>query len=831
MTYADERDKIGREPLHICELDADFCHVAYEPTEKTILEFDPNLLKYSESLLNAAWVKDAQITLVQDDVVAKTAEVTDNFKATDDGTIASARVYQTIPGGTLTTNAAERLSFYVKFGDSTAFTIGLYDTTAAAWRARIDFNAGGGGITLKAADVGNWGITSKSNGWYRCWARVPINQIIGANEHICVFYPTEEGVVEGASFFTYVSGGMLRENIDEHHYMLTLARDGSQTNILVATGMTLDEWIGESAFLGNATHTRYPIVDNTAQHIRVTGDATGEGIGVHAHIGGCPESGSGDTRCFGTRATCNATQFYDPEDKVYRHAEPRPNVPPSAATLSDIRSVSVDPSSATLGEGLGVRGKVKVSFQDAPDHDRLTDPFVGGRTYAPMSRGTYWGKWLARNLYRQNRTMRLKSGYIGTPFDLTNDFQTRSYLIDRVEGPNPQGLVTVTGLDALKMIDDSRAQCPTLTVATLVLDIDASTTGNRDVSPDTSELDASGTICIGSECMAYTKVDADTINITERGTDGSTAAEHDAGDNLQLCKRYTEKDILFILNDQLANYTDVPTAYLDTAGWAAEADDWLPANSASALITSPTGVREIIDELCVAFMFDLVWDEKSSLIRLKVVAPPTEDPPLFTDEDALLADSVEVKELHRLRVSRSWVYWGVIDPTASLTDPNNFLYRNIGIDPGSEGADQHGEKRVRDYFVRWFTNAGDATRLASRIPWRYRDNPLEIKFNLDAKLADDLLPGDVVAIETDAIQDATGARKNTWVRLTEVHEVVGGHMYACKGLDDKWTGRYARIAPAGMADYDAATEDQRRLYGWIGDASGEINGEEGYRIV
>ena len=238
-----------------------------------------------------------------------------------------------------------------------------------------------------------------------------------------------------------------------------------------------------------------------------------------------------------------------------------------------------------------------------------------------------------------------------------------------------------------------------------------------------------------------------------------------------------------------------------------------------------------IDDICVAFLLDLHWDVKNAQIRLKVLAPPTAVPTTLTDDDALIADTVVVKELPRLRVSRSWIYWDVINATKSVTEETNFQKREIVVDAAAEGDDQHGEKRVRNVFVRWFNTSADAIRLASRMVWRYRDNPREVRFEVDASVGDDLSPGDVVALETDAIQDFAGARINTWFRLTEVHEVIGGHRYRCKGLDDKWTGSYIRIAPSGTPNWDTATDDERRAYSWISDASGEIDGETGFKIV
>jgi hypothetical protein len=1055
MAYAVERDKAGREPVHFCELDMDLCSRAYEPTDKTTLSYNDNLLTYSEAFLNAAWVKDTNLSVAAETGITKPARVDSVFKIIDDGTLASVDLYQSVPAATLVNNEQYILDFYARFGDSAAFTIGLYDATATAWRAMVDFNAGGGGISVKAEDVGTGAVESMGDSWYRCRVTVPAAVIVAANTHWAVFFPTEFGVVPGAPKFTYASGAMLEQGTTYIEYMPTLARDGTHTNVRVVneddtytvlllhcdgadgstvftdesitphtvtaagdaqidtaqkvfgtgsglfdgtgdylqiadsddwhfTGdftidfryranaidtngtifwmqqqdvnnfvwffynvagtrltfwaesggatvfdvranwspalntwyhialirngnnfyitvdgvdittsggadassypnivapfnvgdtsgtnreidgwidefrvskgiarwtpnfappvaayadpgsdaLTINDWIGEGCFIGGATHNLYPIIDNGTRHVRVTGDASGDGIGTDVHLGGCPESGAADARCYGTRATCNATSFYDVGTQTYRFCEPRDRIPPSAGAMPTIKRVVIEPPSITLGEGLGRRGSAKVTFQDAPDHDRETDPFVSGRTYDPMLRGTYWGKFLARNLYRQNRVMRIKSGYISKDgaFDLVNDFQTRTYLIDNISGPDPTGLVTVTGKDMLKLADDARGKAPSLTTATLVLTLAAGATGAKDVS-DATEFGTSGYLRINNEVMSYTYVDVDKLNITARGLFGTEDVEHSAGDTLQECLYLDEErvdDALYLL---MVTYNGINPSLLDVSGWAQEVDDWLSAHTLSAVITSPEGVRKLIDEICVAFLLDLWPDVKNNLIRMKVLAPPTAVPTTLTDENALIANTVRVKRLPRLRVSRSWIYWNVVDPTKSMTDPTNFQDRYIVIDAQAETAAQYGEKRVRDVYVRWFNSSGDAIRLSSRVVWRYRDNPRQVTFEVDASIGDDLSPGDVVALETDAIQDASGARVNTWVRLTEVHETVAGHRYRCKGLDDKWTGRYWRITPSTYPDWDSATDEQKALGGWIGDANGELDGEPGYLVV
>jgi len=112
---------------------------------------------------------------------------------------------------------------------------------------------------------------------------------------------------------------------------------------------------------------------------------------------------TGATKCFNTRATCQDLDNFAETTKTLRLVEPVQSVPFDWDAIPSLRRVSIKPaklSYAGLLRGtspLGVRGAVTIEVQDHTDGDSLTDPYLADRAYDPVTRGTFWGKWLARH--------------------------------------------------------------------------------------------------------------------------------------------------------------------------------------------------------------------------------------------------------------------------------------------------------------------------------------------------------------------------------------------------------------------------------------------------
>ena len=159
--------------------------------------------------------------------------------------------------------------------------------------------------------------------------------------------------------------------------------------------------------------------------------------------------------CYNTRRTCQDPANYNRDVLTLNFVRPAANLPIGQNLLPFVQSINTAPTKLNPFTGnlnnstLGERSVLNVVFQDAPHSDNLVDPYLSQRDFNPLERGTFWGKWLARNYY-QNRPIRLYEGYVGQSL---NDMQVRHYLIDAVELPGSNGTVRLTAKDPLKLVD------------------------------------------------------------------------------------------------------------------------------------------------------------------------------------------------------------------------------------------------------------------------------------------------------------------------------------------------------------------------------------------
>jgi hypothetical protein len=166
---------------------------------------------------------------------------------------------------------------------------------------------------------------------------------------------------------------------------------------------------------------------------------------------------TGAQKCFNCFSTCQDTDNYEKTSKTYKFTSQTSFLPIGeniypCITSVDIAPVQIDP------KGFSVSGSVVVALTDFPHHDRGVDPYVEDRAYDPETRGTFFGKLRGRNPYIENRVMRVKEGYIGE--DRAIHSRTRTYFIDRMEGPDASGTVKIYGKDALRFADAEKAKAP-----------------------------------------------------------------------------------------------------------------------------------------------------------------------------------------------------------------------------------------------------------------------------------------------------------------------------------------------------------------------------------
>ncbi|MEG7522196.1 MAG: hypothetical protein M3H12_03735 [Chromatiales bacterium] len=198
------------------------------------------------------------------------------------------------------------------------------------------------------------------------------------------------------------------------------------------------------------------------------------------------------------------------------------------------------------GKGLGLRGSVKIKLRDFTIHDRAADPYHATRT--ADAQGTFFGRLMARNPFYVGRTLRLRTGYITSPWNWDN-FVTRTYVIEDISGPGSDGVVILTGKTVLKALDDDRVRIPAPSHGELSDDLNkAGNTLTLSPAGIGSEYDLSGAVRIGAEIITYATLIGDVISDATRAQWGSKAKDHDVGDQVQQCKVYSSVNVVNVVH-------------------------------------------------------------------------------------------------------------------------------------------------------------------------------------------------------------------------------------------------------------------------------------------
>ena len=546
---------------------------------------------------------------------------------------------------------------------------------------------------------------------------------------------------------------------------------------------------------------------------------------------------TGADKCYNTNKTCQDKTNYTKTTKVYRFS----NVilPPSGdlefQTINCVDNVDFLPSKIEPGKGIGKRSVVTVSLNDFTHSDLTVDKYVSGRAYDSATTGTYFTKLMSRNPYYQGRKIIIKTGYIqgGVAPDAAN-FESREYLIERIEGPDKAGKIRVTGKDPLRALDEKRSVAPRASTGKLLLALNNSD-GVFSLTPagvGDLEYAASGHIVIEEEVMSFTRV-ADVLTVS-RAQKNTLAVEHDIDTNVQQCLSYNNIFITDVLYDLLVNYGNIDPAYIDTVAWDAEASVWLTEYDLTTVVTKPIGVGKLIEELSQQCQLFIWWDERTQEIKLKAVRPWAFDTVLeLSDRYNILADSQSVKDRPDDRVTQVHVYYGQKNPTEDLEKPWNFKRLNVTTDADAESEDQYGDARIKQIYSRWIIESqlSQAVKLSTRMTERYRQVPRSITLRVDAKDSD-AWTGDVIKVTMRTLTDYSGAPLPTYLQIIEAKEVTLGSVYEYTLEDTQFNGRYGFWAPTGIPDYGSATDDQRSRYGFWANSSGLMSdGSPGYKYA
>lgn len=379
--------------------------------------------------------------------------------------------------------------------------------------------------------------------------------------------------------------------------------------------------------------------------------------------------------------------------------------------------------------------------------------------YDPNTRGTFWGKWLARNPYYSGYPLRVYEGFLG---DDVEDMRVRHYIIDRVEGP-ADGQVRVIAKDTFTKLEAKKAMAPPASRGELGSTISA-VSSSATLSPsgigdeDYPHRDGSPSemyLAIGDELIKSSRSD-DTLSLTQRGALGTTADEHEDEDLVQWVLVYFAQRAIDIVYDLLVNYGGIPAESIDFDDWEEQAEDL--EQLYTAVIATPTPVAKLVGELCQQAGFTVWHDTATGMVNLRALRA-TASTATITDDGWIVDGTLRTKRQDDKRVSQVWVYYGQRNALEKQDDPKNYFSRVVVIDPDAEAEDQYGTPQAEQIFSRWIPQFGrsSAVEAGERILSIFRDPPIEARFSLDASKDEEVALARFVTLETADIQDETGA--------------------------------------------------------------------------
>lgn len=520
-------------------------------------------------------------------------------------------------------------------------------------------------------------------------------------------------------------------------------------------------------------------------------------------------------KCYNTFQTCDDPERYTKASVTLRFCEPtykiNGNYMPTLVSVGGYeQEVNIAGYKPDIG-GLGQRAAVTVKFRDMPSRDTLLDKYWAGRIdgsaqtdeggYDPLSRGSFWTKFKARNPNYAGRSLRVSHGYVSASGDFVAT-RTRAYVMAEFEGPDTSGDVTIKAKDILYLADNKKALAPSETQARLLADIDATQT-SAVLSPAGVSFPSSGFATIGSEIVSFTKSGN---NLTlGRGRKGTVAATHSANDTIQPAFNVERVRADTVIRNLLVNYAGIPSSYINFSEWQSEFDRWGGKMVLSATITKPTSVSVLIGEISQLGL-TVWWDEVAQKIRVKLNHPPDTTPAQWSDNYNII--KIKQEDNDDERATRIFMWTVQIDPTKEL-NKDNFIRGYLNVSADSELPQMFGQTRTHEIYNRWLNHGDYATIniVAGRLLNRYKRAPVTYTATIDFK--DDPSLTDVISLNSHIVTDITGKPVEVLTQVFYRADDKLGSTVTAKLQRFQFDARYGQIAPNNYPRYTSATPAQK----------------------
>ena len=443
-------------------------------------------------------------------------------------------------------------------------------------------------------------------------------------------------------------------------------------------------------------------------------------------------------------------------------------LPKTIDAYPNIADISHTPAVIGLGDNLGQRATLKVTFKDSPHSDSGPgyDEYLSDRSYDPFELGTHWGKFRARQPFLAGSACRLIRGLEGQDIDAMNVY---NFIVEGTDGPGMDGMFSITAKDVLKLLDGDKSQAPTPNTASLQnaevaanVTLELTPTGIGD-----DEFPTSGYVCIGgNEICSFTRTAGSDSPTAARGQLEHDGKDHDAGERVQLVLRYSGEDVADIIADLLINYAGIQPNYVPLTSWRTKNGTYLN-QVYTAAICEPTSVNKLVSELIEQAGLSLWWSDLPALINLQVLRTIASSASVI-DETVIVQDTLSIADQPDKRASQIWTYFGQRDPTRPVDEESNFTNIEVTID--AEAEEDYATSAIRKIYSRWIAAGGSTTadRLGQILLSRYNPAPRKFAFKLFESGSLAVVPGTGYRISALPLQDFNGNADEIPIQVTGV---------------------------------------------------------------
>lgn len=434
------------------------------------------------------------------------------------------------------------------------------------------------------------------------------------------------------------------------------------------------------------------------------------------------------------------------------------------------KSVKFKTGLMSLTNSLSTRSSLTMQISDFDHNDDQIDPYLEQRDWfkihdaSSKPSGTFWGRFLARNKFLQNKPVKI---YTGDCEDSFSNFDESLFLLEYITQTG-NGCVDLKALDPFSFADEKNQKCPKPYTDVsgqqqyLTRSINDTELGRFPLSavsfsgPDKSALEYQYYInntlnlpvylCVGDEviegnwikhnlnqaALEYVPLDsldpaafcdtgetAQTFTFipSQRGALGSDPQEHEAGTPVRfaLCFPAGMPIVCVIQNilETCTNLTQVaslcceddPLRFIDFAGAGIVNCTAMKRLMCHVIICEEEDTKDLLNELTEQFGFRLRYDDKIQKVTWTEYKPPTEcDFVRHFSECDYEEKTFSYKRKVRSRINKINWYWDQRSLSEELKK-ENFNRVNSCVDTDSLSCFGDGVASEKNIFSRWICEA------------------------------------------------------------------------------------------------------------------------------